>query len=26
MLRKEGSLVTHDREVRAEFPTVVRQI
>lgn len=26
MLRKEGKLIAHDREVRAEIPTLVRQI
>jgi len=26
MLRREGKLVKHDREVRSEFPTLVRQV
>lgn len=26
MLRREGKLVAHDREVRSEFPTLVRQV
>lgn len=26
MLRREGRLVKHDREVRSDFPTLVRQV
>lgn len=26
MLRRDGKLIAHDREVRTELPTLVRQV